>query len=138
MVPPGGESDLDHLLRNMQPVLEDEELVFCSLPPDQAERYFPICQGYYNEREGVTVIISRHLADLEELTYDYVFKRITLDVFSNLGAVGFIARITEVLAAQGISLNVISAFYHDHIYVQAAQAQLAIDTLILWQDKLSE
>ena len=138
MIPPGGESDLDHLLRNMQPVLEDEELVFCSLPPEQAERYFPICQGYYNEREGVTVIISRHLADLEELAYDYVFKRITLDVFSNLGAVGFIARITEVLAAQGISLNVVSAYFHDHIYVQASQAQLAIDTLTLWQDKLSE
>jgi hypothetical protein len=138
MVPSSGESDLDQLIRNMQPVLEDEELVFCSLPPDQAERYYPICQGYYNEREGITVIISRHLADLDGLAYDYVFKRITLDVFSSLGAVGFLARITEVLAAQGFSVNVVSAFYHDHLYIMADQAQSAVDTLILWQDKLSD
>jgi hypothetical protein len=138
MVPQNGESDLDHLIRNMQPVLEDEELIFCSLPPDQAERYFPICQGFYAEREGITIIISRHLADLDGLAYDYVFKRITLDVFSSLGAVGFLARVTEILAAQGISVNVVSAFYHDHLYVQADQAQLAVDTLILWQNKLSE
>ena len=133
-----GESDLDKLLKNMQPVLEDEELVFCSLPPDQAEKYFLLCQGYYREREGVTVIIGRHLADIDGIHYDFVFKRITLDVFSSFGAVGFLARITEVLAAQGISVNVISAFYHDHLYVQSHQARLAIETLLLWQDKLSE
>lgn len=133
-----GDTDLDNLLKNMQPVLEDEELVFCSLSPDQAEKYFPICQGYYCEREGITVIIGRHLADLDNLPYEFVFKRITLDVFSSLGAVGFIARITDVLAAQGISVNVISAFYHDHLYVQSHQAKLALDTLALWQDKLSE
>ena len=136
MIPPGGESDLDHLIRNMQPILEDEELVFYSLPPDQAERYFPICQGYFTEREGITVIISRHLANLDKLAYDFVFKRITLNVHSSLGAVGFLARITEVLAAQGISVNVVSAYYHDHLYVMSDQAQLAIDTLIQWQDKL--
>jgi len=133
-----GESDLDKLIKNMQPVLEDEELVFCSLLPDQAEKYFPLCQGYYCEREGITVIISKHLADLDELEYEFIFKRITLDVFSSLGAVGFLARITEVLAAQGFSVNVISAYYHDHLYVQAHQARLAIETLIQWRDKLLE
>ena len=137
-MPQNGNYDLNYLLENMQPVLEDEELVFCSLPPDQAEKYFLLCQGYYREREGVTVIIGRHLADIDGINYDFVFKRITLDVFSSLGAVGFLARITEVLAAQGISVNVISAFYHDHLYVQSHQARLAIETLLLWQDKLSE
>ena len=53
---PRGESDLDKLVKNMQPVLEDEELVFCSLPPQQAEDYFALCQGYYVEREGITVM----------------------------------------------------------------------------------
>lgn len=131
-----GESDLEYLLKNMQPILEEDELVFCSLPPDQAENYFPICQGYYCEREGITVIISRHLADLDELPYAFTFKRITLRVHSSLGAVGFLARIAEVLAAQGISINVISAFYHDHLYVQTHQAELALTTLMLWRDNL--
>ena len=131
-------TDLEYLLKNMNPYLEQEELVFCSLPPEESEKYFPICQGYYAEREGITLIISKHLADLDGLPYDFVFKRITLDVFSSLGAVGFLSRVAEVLAAQGFSINVISAYYHDHIYVQSHQAQEAVDTLKLWQQKLSE
>jgi hypothetical protein len=133
-----GETDLDYLIKNMQPILEDEDLVFCSLSPARAEEYFDICQGYYVEREGITVIIGKHLADLNDLAYDLLFKRITLNVHSSLTAVGFLARITEVLAAQGFSMNVVSAFYHDHLYIQSDQAQAALETLMLWQDKMSQ
>jgi hypothetical protein len=133
-----GGRDLDRLLRNMGPILDDEELVFCSLPPGQAEEYLPLSQGYYVEREGTTVILDRHLADLADLDYDLVFKRITLSVYSSLDAVGFLARITEVLAAQGISVNVVSAFYHDYLYIKSDQAEVALEILNLWQDKLSE
>lgn len=133
-----GETDLDNLIKNMQPVLEDEDLVFCSLSPARAEEYFVLCQGYYLEREGITVIIGKHLADLNDLAYDLVFKRITLNVHSSLAAVGFLARITEVLAAQGISVNVVSAYYHDHLYIQSNLAQAALETLLLWRDKMSQ
>jgi len=132
-----GETDLDKLIKNMEPILEDEELVFCSLPPAQAEEYFVLCQGYFVEREGITVIIGKHLADLNEFSYDLVFKRITLNVHSSLAAVGFLARITEVLAAQGFSTNVVSAYYHDHLFIQSDQARAALETLLLWQDKMS-
>ena len=132
-----GETDLDKLIKNMQPILEDEELVFCSLPPARSEEYFVLCQGYFVEREGITVIIGKHLADLNELPYDLVFKRITMNVHSSLAAVGFLARITEVLAAQGFSVNVVSAYYHDHFYVQSDQARSALETLLLWRDKMS-
>jgi len=133
-----GETNLDYLIKNMQPLLEDEDLVFCSLSPARAEEYFVICQGYYVEREGITVIIGKHLADLNDLDYDLLFKRITLNVHSSLTAVGFLARITEVLAAQGFSVNVVSAYYHDHLYIQSDQAKAALETLLLWQDKMSQ
>ena len=133
-----GETNLDNLIKNMQPILEDEDLVFCSLSPARAEEYFVLCQGYYLEREGITVIIGKHLADLNDLAYDLVFKRITLNVHSSLAAVGFIARIAEVLAAQGISVNVVSAYYHDHLYIQSDLAQAALETLLLWRDKMSQ
>jgi len=133
-----GETDLDYLIKNMQPILEDEELVFCSLSPARAEEYFVLCQGYYVEREGITVIIGKHLADLKDLDYDLVFKRITMNVHSSLAAVGFLARITEVLAAQGFSVNVVSAYYHDHLYIQSDMAQSALETLLLWRNKLSQ
>ena len=34
---PEPEFDLDYLLKNMQPALDDHQLVFCSLPPEKAE-----------------------------------------------------------------------------------------------------
>jgi hypothetical protein len=133
-----GERDLQTLFKEMNPVLEEEELVFCSLEPEAAEEYFHLSQGYYVEPEGITVIVSKHLADLNELPYDYVFNRISLRVHSSLDAVGFIARITEILAAQGISVNVVSAYYHDYLYIQSEKAKDAIRTLKLWQEKLQE
>ena len=114
------------------------ELVFCSLPSIQAEEYLTLSQGYYIEKEGTTVIIGKYLADRDELDYEVVFKRITLSVYSSLEAVGFLARITEVLAAQGISVNVISAYYHDYLYVKSNEAEAALEILQLWQDKLSD
>lgn len=133
-----GETDLEILLKNMQPVLEEDELVFCCLPASEAEEYFTRCQGYYVEREGITVIVVRNLADRNNLTYGPVFRRISLMVHSSLEAVGFLARIAEILAAQGISVNVVSAFYHDHLYLKEDQAENALEILELWQKKLSE
>ncbi|MCJ7716510.1 MAG: ACT domain-containing protein [Anaerolineales bacterium] len=133
-----GERDLQTLLKQMQPVLEEGDLVFCSLPPNQAEDYLSLCQGYVVEPEGITVIIGRSLADRNNLPYDLVFRRLSLMVHSSLDAVGFLARITEILAAQGISVNVVSGYYHDHLYIVESRAKEALKTLKLWQKKLSE
>ena len=138
MAQKNGEKDLDTLLKQMQPVLDDDEMVFCTLPPKIAEDYMSLSQGYYVEPEGITVIIGRHLADLNGLSYDIVFRRISLMVHSSLEAVGFLARITEVLAAQGFSVNVVSAFFHDYLYIKTEEAENAINTLKLWQEKLRE
>ncbi|MEE9599491.1 MAG: ACT domain-containing protein, partial [Anaerolineales bacterium] len=133
-----GEQDLQTLIKQMQPILEEEDLVFCSLPPNQAEDYLSLSQGFIVEPEGITVIISRHLADLNELAYELVFKRLTLMVHSSLEAVGFMARITEVLAAEGISVNVVSGYYHDHLFIKESQSKEALKILKLWQKMLSE
>ncbi len=133
-----GETDLQILLKQMQPVLDDEQMVFCSLPTDEAEKYLTSCQGYYREQEGVTLIINKLQADLDNLTYDLVFRRISLMVHSSLEAVGFLSRVTEILAAQGISVNVISGYFHDHLYINVEEAENAVMTLELWQEKLNE
>ena len=133
-----GETDLQILLKRMQPVLDDEPMVFCSLPTDEAEKYMTSCQGYYREKEGITLILEKSLADRENISYDLVFNRITLNVHSSLGAVGFLSRITEILAAQGISVNVVSGYFHDHLYIKVEDAENAVMILELWQEKLAE
>lgn len=133
-----GETDLQILLKRMQPVLDDEPMVFCSLPTDEAEKYMTSCQGYYREKEGITLILEKSLADRENISYDLVFNRITLNVHSSLGAVGFLSRITEILAAQGISVNVVSGYFHDHLYINVEDTENAVMILELWQEKLAE
>jgi hypothetical protein len=63
------------------------------------------------------------------LDFAYPSRLITLMVHSSLEAVGFLAVITERLAAAGISVNAISAYYHDHIFVPVDKAFQAMKIL---------
>jgi uncharacterized protein len=46
-----------------------------------------------------------------------------------LEAVGFMAAIATQLAQQGISTNPVSAFYHDHLFIPASDADKAMVVL---------
>jgi uncharacterized protein len=52
-----------------------------------------------------------------------------LTVHSSLNAVGFLAAVTTQLAEAGISLNAVSAFYHDHLFVPHDRADEALALL---------
>ena len=70
----------------------------------------------FKEAEGMTVVIREEIAR----TFDTEASRwamITLTVHSNLNAVGFLAAITKKLSEEGISVNAVSAYYHDHLFV---------------------
>lgn len=124
------EKNLEKLLAEMSPRLIDGEYVFCSLENgrygDHAE-LFPLAS--FVEDEGLTLVIPRAKADEHGLGYESVFRCITLSVHSSLDAVGLTAAISTRLAEQGISANVIAAFHHDHIFVQAASAERAMAAL---------
>lgn len=51
------------------------------------------------------------------LKYDFVASWISLQVHSELGAVGLTAAFSEALTQAGVSCNVLAGFYHDHILV---------------------
>ena len=54
---------------------------------------------------------------------------ITLNIHSSLEAVGFLAAVLPRLATAGISVNAVSAFYHDHLFVPIDRAQEALEIL---------
>jgi hypothetical protein len=58
-------------------------------------------------------------------------RMVTLTVHSALAAVGFLAATTTHLAAAGISVNAVSAFFHDYLFVPAERAEEAVE--ILWR-----
>ena len=117
-----GETKLENLLKSMKPILKDGEFVFCTLPHQHLKQLELKPIGWFQEDEGVTVIWQRQQADSLGLEYSYVARMITLSVHSSLDAVGFLAAITTKLAQSGISVNPISAYYHDHLFVPSTRA----------------
>ncbi|MGF1461285.1 MAG: ACT domain-containing protein [Leptolyngbyaceae cyanobacterium] len=124
-----GEIHLKTLLANMQPKLQPTVFVFATIAraSDLPTNVVPLCQ--FQEAEGTTLILAQADADRINLPYAYPCRMITLTIHSNLAAVGLIATVTQALAAMGISTNVISAYFHDHIFVPQAQAAAAIACL---------
>ncbi len=120
-----GERNLEELLRRMDPVLAPGEFVFTAdrLP----EGVDPLCR--FREPEGVTCILGRADAERVGIEFTYPCRMITLRIHSSLEAVGFLARIAAELARLGISVNVVSAFYHDHLFVPSARAEEAMMAL---------
>jgi len=112
-----GETNLSNLLRSMQPLLHDSAFTYCSLTPERAMALADFAWGTFWEPEGVTLILPKMLAEVHELQQQPDWALITLTVHSSLTAVGFLATISQALASAGISLNVVSAFYHDHLFV---------------------
>ncbi len=123
-----GETKIEILLRTMQPLLSPEEYVFCSLQ-SQLKNLDLNPVGTFIEKEGLTVILTKKEADSHKLAYSAIFSMITLEVHSSLEAVGFIAAIAPLLAQHNISVNPVSAYYHDHLFIPVTRSQEAMSLL---------
>ncbi len=74
------------------------------------------------------------MADKNNISYDMLYNKITLEVHSSLEAVGLTAAFATALCAENISANVIAGYYHDHIFVSTKLSHKAVQTL----EKLSK
>ena len=124
-----GSTNLSHLLRSANPLLDHEEYVFVSVPAGYGDNAGWQPLAAIAEDEGLTFVLRRSIADANDLDYEETFRRITLQVHSSLSAVGLTAAFSAVLADAGISANVIAAYYHDHIFVPSADAERAMTAL---------
>jgi len=123
-----GETSIIELLKTMSPILNEGEYVFCTIPASQAIDQAHII-GSFKEKEGLTVIIDKTIADRLNLSYVYIAAWITLTVHSSLESVGLTAAFSTALAKEGISCNVVAAYYHDHIFVAKKDAIKALEVL---------
>ena len=125
-----GETDLKKMLETLSPELMDGEFVFVTFADAKygdRQELAPVVT--VSETEGLTMVITRPIADAHGIPYESVFSGITLKVHSSLEAVGLTAAFATKLTAHGISANVVAGFYHDHLFVQSHDAQRAIEAL---------
>ncbi len=123
-----GETDLATLLKKMKPELHSGDYVFCSIK-DLTTIDISQTVLVFKEQEGNTIIIKKQLADSLNLQYSFVAAWITLTVHSSLEAVGLTAAFSTALSEQGISCNVVAAFFHDHIFVDKKDTEKAMGIL---------
>ena len=125
-----GEKDIKKLLTSLSLHLIEGDFVFCTI---QDAKYGDFAEllpmASFREDEGLTLLVPKENADKAGFSYESIFKCISLKVHSSLEAVGLTAAVSGKLAERGISANVIAAYYHDHIFVQAEKVDAALSAL---------
>jgi len=84
------------------------------------------------DKNEITVVIDQkileaHKEDLTEIDKDW--KIITFDMLLPLDMVGWIAKVSNILAEEGISILILSAYSTDHVLVQVSDLEKAVNKL---------
>ncbi|KGD95722.1 MULTISPECIES: ACT domain-containing protein [Rhizobium/Agrobacterium group] len=125
-----GVTDLSKLLASLEPTLLDGEFVYTTVPHEKLDDYLPLKPiGMFFEAEGLTLILPNASAVQAGLAVSAPLRCITMMVHSSLDAVGMTAAMASALTKEGISANVVAAYYHDHIFVPAVDADRAVAAL---------
>jgi uncharacterized protein len=124
-----GIKDLQELLKEIKPEQIPGRYVFSTVSEKEYSGLTIKPKLVFQESEGITLIVEKDVADTHGLAYSGEWAWITLTIHSDLEAVGFLAALTPPLAEQGISVNVVSAYYHDHLFVPHDKAQQALDII---------
>lgn len=132
--PTGAIRDLDLLLAGMRPSLQPGRYAFTTLPPGQALNPARVIASI-REAEGLSVVVSEADAVALGLPIAFTAAWITLDVHSDLSAVGLTAAFSQALAQAAIGCNVVAGTVHDHLFVPAAQATDAMAVLQALQQR---
>ncbi|WP_157123395.1 ACT domain-containing protein [Pandoraea vervacti] len=121
--------ELPKLLRFMRPELSSKRYAFASLPPEaDLSTVSPLC--CFAEQEGVSVIVEYAQAIAANIPcHRQIYRMIVLTVYSDLNSVGFLAAISQALANEDVPCNVVSAHFHDYLFVPDELANNAIQCL---------
>jgi hypothetical protein len=124
-----GETNLQTLLAGVRASLSDTPFTFTTVASLEALPPSISVLATFQEEEGVSVIAP--LADVKcaGIACNGRWAKISLAVHSSLSAVGLTAAISSALSNEGISANVVAAYFHDHIFVPWDERHGALDIL---------
>ena len=91
-----GETEIDILLKNMNPEINDGEYVFCSVNNKDKVNFEEVV-AFIREKEGLTIIVEKNKAISLGLDFRFISSWITLNVYSSLDAIGFNSIISKLI-----------------------------------------
>lgn len=118
-----GETDLSRLLAGLAPALAPQPRAIRTQAHDAPVPADALL--LFREDEGTTVIAPATNAGDDTPRW----AQITLRIHSSLDAVGMMAAISAALTDADIPCNVVSAYYHDHLFVPWARRDDALHAL---------
>ena len=123
------EADLSKLLSSLRVTKRDGVWRFETIDKDAASwaelvnlRDTRNIAMLFQEAEGLTVIAAAN----DQTPNDNRWVWLELSVFSDLQAVGFLAKVAAALTDANVPCNAVAAYHHDHIFVPEAKADAAI------------
>lgn len=129
MVTTGGVRDVKTLLRTMQPTLLEGSWAYATVPKGKAMPQGLTPLAMYEEPEGTSLLLSEKDLAKSGLPHAFFCRGISLNVNSSLYAIGFLAAISEVLAKAAMSINIVSAYHRDYLFVPTGRAEEALELL---------
>lgn len=119
-----------YLLANLDPVLSPDPWIFDHIAEGAPSNLnIATLFAFIQESEGST-LIRRVSAGTNALPMSQArFAKITLQVFSDLEAVGLTAAVAQALTDINMCANVVAAALHDHVFVPYERRFEAIDCL---------
>ena len=127
------ERDLSTLLSTLQVEQHEGVWRFETIPADQTSWVELVnlkdTRGIamlFQEREGLTVVTKAK----DDTPEDNRWAWLELTVYSDLQAVGFLARVAAALSESEIPCNAVAAFHHDHIFVPETRGEDAIEAIL--------
>jgi len=129
-----GEINLAHALNSMSVDCDNVLYGFAS-EPMPLETKLTDFEAAIREKEGTTIIAKSEYLDSQKIKYEGPYAKLTINIHTSLELVGLTAALAAKLTEQGISANVVAAFFHDHIYVPYEQRQKAINAILSLKDE---
>jgi uncharacterized protein len=123
-----GLTDLKDTLASMRVSCDEIEYGFASIPDDSGISRDKVLATFLEDAR-LAVIAPKEYLDYKKIKNEGPYAKLTIDVHTSLELVGLTAVIATKLADNGISANVVAAFYHDHVFVQYDLRQKAIELL---------
>jgi uncharacterized protein len=123
-----GLTDLQQTLQSLKVICDDVEYSFASVEDESIIDRNTVLATFHENGRLATIAPKAYLDSLG-IENEGPYAKLTIDVHTSLELVGLTAVMATALAKQGISANVVAAFYHDHVFVQYALRDKAIGIL---------
>ncbi len=123
-----GITDLKQTLKSLKVSCDNIQYGFASVIDDSQISTSDLL-ATFQENDRLAVIATKDYLDSISIENEAPFAKLTIDIHTSLELVGLTAVLATKLAEHDISANVVSAFYHDHIFVQYELRNRAIELL---------